>query len=191
MHSHVMTKKPNEMGRLSRRAFVVGCLGMLAGTGAQSAELVNPYSLVYLRRGSDQGWVNLDTEAGYQSFRWLLRDVKTGTVGYPPQFLGYILSWMQTFLRVWGHDLPIEITSGLRLPSTNARTEGAARSSLHIPDRHGYFRAVDVKICGIPGEYTGRLAALAQRGGVGFYGDQGHTHIDIGAVRYWRKLPKS
>lgn len=150
----------------------------------------NPYAWVYLLRDGQGGWVNLDSGEGYQAFRWLLRDIRAGQMGYPPPMLGYILSWMQTFFRNYGYSLPIHVTSGMRLPGTNAVVEGAARNSLHVPDANGYFKAVDIKVPGIPGEYLGRLAALSQRGGVGFYGDAGHTHIDVGSVRYWRQMPR-
>lgn len=172
---------------MNRRNFLLSFAGIALGGHANAIIQSNPYALVYLRRGDDQGWVHLDTAAGYQSFRYALRDVKTGKIGYPPRVLGNILSWMQSYLRLCGHEAPIVVTSGLRSPATNYKTEGAARDSLHLPDAAGVFKAVDIKIPGIPGEYVGRLAAFARQGGVGFYGDGGHTHIDTGSVRYWRK----
>jgi len=175
---------------MKRRLFIVGCMAAAIGRVAEGAPASNPYAYVYLSRDKDAGWVNLDTAAGYRAFQWLLRDITTGSVGNPPKELGYILSWMQANFRIWGHDVPIVITSGLRLHSTNNATEGAARDSLHLPDRFGVFRAVDIKTPGIPGEYSGRLASMAKLGGVGFYGDTGHTHIDNGRIRYWRKLPR-
>jgi uncharacterized protein YcbK (DUF882 family) len=41
---------------------------------------------------------------------------------------------------------------------------------------------------GIPVNYLGQLAQVAQQGGVGFYTDrkQGFVHVDDGRVRYWR-----
>ena len=76
--------------------------------------------------------------------------------------------------------------SGLRLAATNRSTEGASRSSLHQPDRANFFRAVDYRSATVNSEYLGRLAALAQQGGVGFYDAAGFVHVDVGPSRYWR-----
>jgi len=177
---------------LTRRTFLKLAVGSMCSFAVGAEELeANPYSSVYLVRSGQGGWINLDTEDGYKWFCWLLRDIRAGgKIGLPPKMLGYILSWMQTFFRTHGVSAPIVVTSGLRVKASNKQTEGAARNSLHVPDGNGVFRAVDIKVPGVPGEYTGRLAALALSGGVGFYGDSGHTHIDVGQIRYWRHLPQ-
>ena len=151
----------------------------------------NPYCWVHLSRFGRSAWVNINTVDGYEAFRWFLQDSRSGRMGYPSPTLGYVLSWMQSFLRAYGVTAPYLVMSGMREGATNRATEGAALSSLHLPDASLRFRAVDVEIPGVSGEYLGRLAALAKAGGVGFYGQSGHTHIDDGNVRYWRKLPKS
>lgn len=174
---------------MNRRKFLIFMLGSCLSSYGESNN-GNPYAWVRLSRFGRTAWINLDTPEGYGAFRWFLQDSQTGSCGYPPPLLGYILSWMQGFLRNWGYDAPMVITSGMRLKTTNDRTEGAAQHSEHIPNAEGVFRAVDVMVPGISGEYLGRLASLAKQGGVGFYGADGHTHVDIGKIRYWRNLRK-
>ena len=177
---------------MEKREFLKKTLALVGSAALPTTGFAetNPYTFLWLKRGEDSGWLDLATSRGYQAFRYALRDSQTGQMGFPPLMLGYILSWMQTFLRAYSVSTPIQVTSGMRLPGTNNKIDGAYRNSLHLPDKDGVFRAVDFRIPNISGEYTGRLAALAHSGGVGFYGDAGHTHVDVGRVRYWRHLKK-
>lgn len=71
---------------------------------------------------------------------------------------------------------PITISSGYRDTGRNAATPGAATGSQHT---HG--TALDISTRGMSPEDKGRLvAAAAQSGfrGIGFYGENGHIHID-------------
>ena len=72
------------------------------------------------------------------------------------------------------------MSSGYRNPNTNARTEGAAKNSMHMRGR-----AVDIIIPDLPVSYLGKLAQHYAAGGVGFYPDRGFIHIDTGNVRSW------
>ncbi|MBY0363911.1 MAG: DUF882 domain-containing protein [Phreatobacter sp.] len=71
---------------------------------------------------------------------------------------------------------PITISSGYRDEARNSSTPGAASGSQHT---HG--TALDISTPGMSPEDKGRLvAAAAQSGfrGIGFYGENGHIHID-------------
>jgi uncharacterized protein YcbK (DUF882 family) len=47
------------------------------------------------------------------------------------------------------------------------------------------FYAFDFEVQGVPSSYLAKLAVWAHEGGVGFYGDAGHIHIDDGRPRFW------
>jgi uncharacterized protein YcbK (DUF882 family) len=110
----------------------------------------------------------------------ILRDVQAGQITNIDVDLLDLMFAMQRWLVSWGIDRPLVISSGFRTRATNAHTEGAAKSSMHL-----LGRAADITMPGVPPEYLGRLAAIFVRGGVGFYVDRGFVHIDTGRVRYW------
>lgn len=78
----------------------------------------------------------------------------------------------------------VEVHSGYRSERTNtwlASTQaGVAPDSLHKTGK-----ALDVSLPGVSPRSVAALAAALSWGGVGFYGDQGHVHLDVGAVRTW------
>lgn len=143
-------------------------------------------SILWIKRGSDQARVDVMTESGYAVAARLMRDVKANQIGRPSPSLLLLIAWMQAWLAAYGHHVCFNIHSGLRTIRTNNNIEGAARSSLHLPDKFGRFRALDFSAAPIPSEYLGRLAAMAQQGGVGFYSARNFTHVDDGRQRYWR-----
>jgi uncharacterized protein YcbK (DUF882 family) len=80
-----------------------------------------------------------------------------------------------------------DLISGYRSPHTNAalRDAGGEHTGVASKSQHMLGKATDVAMPGIPLDRL-RLAALsAQRGGVGFYPDDGFVHIDTGKVRSW------
>jgi uncharacterized protein YcbK (DUF882 family) len=112
----------------------------------------------------------------------LLRDHYSGEVATIAPALFDQLHQLQ---QVLGSAQPIQVISGYRAPSTNARLResrggGVARRSLHMDGR-----AIDVRIPGVP-LGTLRDAALALRaGGVGYYPREQFVHLDNGPVRSW------
>ncbi len=85
--------------------------------------------------------------------------------------------------RLTGAD-SVVVHSGYRSEKTNtwlASTQaGVAPDSLHKTGK-----ALDVSLPGVSPRTVAGLAAALSWGGVGFYGDQGHVHLDVGAVRNW------
>ena len=78
----------------------------------------------------------------------------------------------------------VVVHSGYRSEKTNtwlASTQaGVAPDSLHKTGK-----ALDVSLPGVSPRTVAALAAALSWGGVGFYGDQGHVHLDVGAARTW------
>ncbi|MEB0032978.1 DUF882 domain-containing protein [Undibacterium sp. RTI2.1] len=136
-------------------------------------------TLLWLKRGADELQFDYSTELGYRKASFLLRDVTANRQGYPDWRLLQTLSWMQTFLAMYGHHVRFDALSGLRTPYTNSHTENAAQNSFHLPDHRGIFRAIDFRTTSIPSTYLGQLAAKLQQGGVGFY-QRNFLHVDTG-----------
>jgi uncharacterized protein YcbK (DUF882 family) len=113
-----------------------------------------------------------------------LRDHYSGDVGRIDAQLFDLLYRVHRELGA-SEDVPFEIISGYRAPTTNARLResrggGVARHSLHMEGR-----ALDIRLPAVPLADL-RDAALALRaGGVGFYAREQFVHIDTGRVRAW------
>ncbi|HYD19701.1 MAG TPA: DUF882 domain-containing protein [Patescibacteria group bacterium] len=78
----------------------------------------------------------------------------------------------------------IDVFSGYRSPTTNARlrsaSHGVAQRSLHMSGQ-----AIDIKL---PGTQLKNLRAAAIKlnsGGVGYYPASNFVHVDTGRVRHW------
>lgn len=78
----------------------------------------------------------------------------------------------------------IVITSGYRSPTTNAELQ---RRSRHAADNSYHVRgmAADIKIPGVPGAKVAEAALALKRGGVAYYPNNEHVHLDTGPVRTW------
>lgn len=120
-------------------------------------------------------------DTGYRKICWLLRDTRLNQAMFMSPVLLDVLYACNGTLAYHGIPRAIHTTSGARFPSTNARTEGAARDSEHM--RGG---AHDGYIPGISTEYMARLGLWLSGGGVGFYPEKRFCHWDVGAVRFWR-----
>lgn len=141
---------------------------------------------LWIRRGRDEALLNVYTDDGYKQLAWLARDIRAGNlVGTPSPRVVRLAVWMQAWLTAQGVRKPLILMSGLRTPKTNNSTEGAARASKHLPDKSGMFYALDFEVAGVPSSYLAKLAVWAHEGGVGYYGDAGHIHIDDGRPRFW------
>ena len=124
-------------------------------------------------------------ESGYFAICQHLRDAQINQSVYMDVRLLDLCRAVQGYMEFYGFNKPLVINSGYRSPATNARTEGAAKNSMHL---HG--QAIDFSMSDIPSNYMGALASHFQGGGVGFYPGAGFTHMDTGAVRYWVGGPK-
>lgn len=128
-------------------------------------------------RGAD-GMVDRD---GYGAACHVLRDVQANRMmAMDPRLLD-ILTGIQRWLLANGHDAVIRVLSGFRCAAANARTEGAAKNSMHLEGR-----AADILLEGLPARL---LAAMVLQfnagGGNGLYISRGFVHVDTGAARTW------
>ncbi|MDE1900688.1 MAG: DUF882 domain-containing protein [Alphaproteobacteria bacterium] len=113
----------------------------------------------------------------------LFRDRHADVVGrIDPALIDYMVDIRKRL------DLPatvvFQILSGYRTPATNAmlaQTNGnVAKESLHM---RGW--AVDFRIADVSGAAIAAVALTMQRGGVAYYHEDNHVHIDIGNIRTW------
>lgn len=83
-------------------------------------------------------------------------------------------------------NVPFQVFSGYRSPKTNARLAvsngNVAKESLHI---HGW--AVDFRIKNVNGKAICEIAKTMQRGGVAYYPEDNHVHVDLGNIRTWHE----
>lgn len=122
----------------------------------------------------------------YEQICDLLRDVQANRVFRMDTQLIDTLWAAQAFVRRYGFDAPLEITSGYRSPETNLklieRGLPAARNSLHLRGQ-----AADFRMPGLHPQILGQLVQGFRSGGVGFYyrvGAKGGW-IQVGGWR-WR-----
>ena len=126
---------------------------------------------------------------GYAEICDLLRDVQEDQVYNMDTQLIDTLWAAQAFVRRYGVNAPLEITSGYRSAKTNRRLieQGipAARNSLHMRGQ-----AADFRLPGLHPRVLGELVQGFRTGGVGFYlrigSKGGWIHADSGPEREWR-----
>jgi uncharacterized protein YcbK (DUF882 family) len=178
----------------SRRRFLAGVGGLIAGVVSAGARAWAPASLELKRR--TVAFVHTHTgerltadyylDGQYQAqclaqVNYLLRDFRTGDVHrIDPALLDLLFSLQARS----GCDGPYAVISGYRSPATNAMlrrtTEGVASHSMHLQGR-----AIDIRLPGYPTARLGELARGLGRGGVGFYPRSDFVHVDTGRVRFW------
>lgn len=118
---------------------------------------------------------------GYWQACALLRDVSANKMTTMDPAVLDVLRGIHGYYEQWKWRHPIVITSGYRTSKTNNKQEGAAKNSMHL-----YGKAVDLYVPGIPVDHIRRLGLYLQQGGVGYYPDNGFTHLDTGRLRTWR-----
>lgn len=118
---------------------------------------------------------------GYKRVCHLLRDVRAGVSGDMSPRLLDILAGIQGWFRSYKQDRLIVVTSGLRVETTNANTEGAAKNS-----RHKTGGAADITIPDVPADYLAKLGLYLQGGGVGWYPSKHFVHVDDWKQRFWK-----
>lgn len=76
------------------------------------------------------------------------------------------------------------VVSSFRTPETNAslRKAGGAQAEKSL---HMSCEAMDIRVPGLKTKELRDIATCLERGGVGFYAEDGFVHVDIGRVRYW------
>jgi len=113
----------------------------------------------------------------------LMRDRHANVVGtIDPELIDYMVD-IRTRLGL-PPTVVFDVLSGYRTPETNAKlaqTNGnVAKESLHM---HGW--AVDFRITGVSGKAICAIAETMQRGGVAYYPEDNHVHVDLGNIRTW------
>lgn len=138
-----------------------------------------------LQRGSNRYQIDIATPYGYNAAAWLLRDVQANFVGLPNIDTLRLLAWAQAYIAAYGRHTVFIATSGARLISTNSHTEGAAQNSLHIPNPHREFTAVDLSPDNLDLSILGEIMKMPRFGGVGLY--KTHVHVDRGRYAIWQR----
>lgn len=203
-YDKILTLNPHS-SRPSRRQFLRTCAGViLAGSSSLSAlagqvapasafhapefDLAKGSRTISLIRESTGERINrvymVDGKwepRAYEEICHILRDVQAAKTVQMDVRLIAILDWTGEFLRQYGYTKPIHVLSGYRSPATNARTEGAAQSSLHLR-----AMAADIYAPGISADYLAKLFRWLSAGGVGVYPSRNFVHVDPGRVRTWR-----
>ena len=122
---------------------------------------------------------------GYWKITYLLRDLTANLMAYPDLKLLDLLCAVQAWMKFYGNNNPLIITSGFRTKEHNNKLEGAAKDSQHL-----LGKAVDFVVPGLDPQAIGKIASHFQAGGVGIYLDKNFTHLDTGNIRSWIKYPK-
>ena len=144
--------------------------------------MVYPYNgerldVVYFHNG------HYDAEA-MQKIDRLFRDRHANVAGkIDPELIDYLVD-IRTRLGL-PPTVTFEILSGYRTKETNARlawsNHNVAPESLHI---HGW--AVDFRVPDVDGRAICEIAKTMQRGGVAYYPNDNHVHVDLGNIRTWK-----
>ncbi|MET0010163.1 MAG: DUF882 domain-containing protein [Candidatus Thiodiazotropha sp. 6PLUC4] len=179
------------VSRLSRRAFLGGCLsvgGMLVASPLMAGliqENQRTLSFRHTHTGEkekitywrDGHYLNQEL----QQLNHLLRDHRTGEIAAMDTGLLDLLYGLQ--LKV-GKRGDYEIISAYRSPKTNqmlrSKSNGVAKKSFHMQGK-----AIDVRLCNCDLKYLRESALALKAGGVGYYPKSGFLHLDTGRVRRW------
>ena len=182
---------------LRRRDVLAGLgAGLLAGAGATGRAYAN--AVEELRQhpvGQDRLWLRRSNGAeivarhrndgAYDDnallhLAWFMRDLRDQdrAVWIEPRLFDLLAGVQSAMSMIHGSPLPIVVTSGYRTPAHNARTEGAARSSMHL---YGY--AADMCVPGYGPRAPALAAKLVGGAGIGLYDT--FTHLDVWRPRFW------
>lgn len=175
---------------MNRRDFLKAVTASVALVGAgQAGASVAPASWpLWMRRGSEEARFDAATREGFETARYLLRDIQGGGVkGLPHLEMLRTLSLTQSYFALYGVHSLFDATSGLRLPATNRSIEGAAQRSFHLPDKNGWFFATDFVPRGVPIDKAAGWMRYAGLGGIGIYPTSNFLHADVGPQRQWIK----
>jgi uncharacterized protein YcbK (DUF882 family) len=115
----------------------------------------------------------------------LMRDRHANVVGkIDPELIDYMVDIRKRL--GLPEKVPFQVLSGYRTKRTNAHlaisNANVAKESLHM---HGW--AVDFRIEGVSGKAICDIAQTMQRGGVAYYPEDNHVHVDLGNIRTWHE----
>ena len=86
-------------------------------------------------------------------------------------------------------DVVFQVLSGYRTRESNTRlaisNTNVAKESLHM---NGW--AVDFRIKDVNGKAICEIAKTMQRGGVAYYPEDNHVHVDLGNIRTWHEASR-
>lgn len=188
----------NKPGCLTRRTFVNGFLGALAGGAVfTSSAVAGSFSRSMLDSGKRHislrqihtgetfsGVYRIGDQYIYEAFEQintLMRDFRTGDV-YPvdPRLIDFLWRINQKTDTKY----PFQVLSGYRSPKTNLRlaknTNGVATNSYHMSGQ-----AADIRLPYYDTQGLRNAAVSMRAGGVGYYPRSDFIHIDTGDFRTW------
>lgn len=111
-----------------------------------------------------------------------------------------LLDLLHDFNLEMGNTRPIYLVSGYRQPYSSAgvskkkkKNKGRAaprrvRYGRRAPSNtsmHAFGKAIDLKMDNTTMSHARSVAVSMGRGGVGYYGEHSHLHLDVGPVRTW------
>ena len=117
---------------------------------------------------------------GYRKANWVLRDWQDNKQVMMDNHLLDTLFLMQQWLILEGRSGRIDILSGYRTPSHNARLDGAAKQSQHMNGK-----AADIYIPAVSTRLLAAMSRIIGSGGVGIYLKKNYVHVDTANVRVW------
>lgn len=186
-HSH-----PTPLEKTSRRQFLVGACGTVAGlfAVAATARAATPEPIRRL------GFLHTHTGEKLEAVYWehghyvpdaldeisrILRDHRTGETHPLDVKLLDTLAILRNQLEL---RQSFHVISAYRSPKTNEmlrkKGSGVATRSLHMDGR-----AIDIRIPGVELDVLHRTALKLRSGGVGYYPRSQFVHLDSGRVRNW------
>lgn len=117
---------------------------------------------------------------GYRKANWVLRDWQDNKQVMMDNHLLDTLFLMQQWLILEGRSGRIDILSGYRTPSHNARLDGAAKQSQHMNGK-----AADIYIPAVSTRLLAAMSRIIGSGGVGIYLKKNYVHVDTANLRVW------
>lgn len=183
---------PTRFEKTSRRQFIVGACGTVAGVFAVAAtaragtpEPIRRLGFVHTHTGEkldavywEQGQYVPDA---LDEISRVLRDHRTGDTH--PLDVG-LLDTLAALRNQLELRESFHVISAYRSPKTNEmlrkKGSGVATKSLHMDGR-----AIDIRVPGVELEVLHRAALELRSGGVGYYPRSEFVHLDTGRVRNW------
>lgn len=121
---------------------------------------------------------------GYNQAIYFLRDKRARLVANHDLRLLDLMCAVQAWMRVYGNNQPLIITSGYRTHASNAKLEeeGSVKNSMHT-----VAKAVDFVVPGMDPRVIGKIASAFEAGGVGVYVADKFNHLDTARVKSWTR----
>lgn len=176
--------------RVARRPLVSALLtgALLVDKGLAAAQIVIPERRIHVVRVISQDsfdgvyWAagKYDQDA-LARIKRLFRDENDVTFHNIDPALVELMARLQRTLDTTN---PLEILSGYRSPTSNARAR-LINDRVAVNSYHMHGKAADLRVKGVNVEQLRRAALSLQSGGVGTYNSGDFLHIDVGPLRTW------